>query len=289
MSVNADREQEILQIVSSDRCGRSLPQLCSAGMFHNAADLLDASKRSAIVTGFYVPRAGAPETDGPPGSAVLARALIRLGKEAVIVTDRLNFSAVSACCRVIGADQPEVAEDACGVMALNPDLLVFIERLGSSRDGRYYNMMGDDISDFTPPLDAAADKAIAKGIPVLAVGDGGNEAGMACLMPEMASLLPGFRDCFSAVGATVAVPVDVSNWGGYALACMLSCRHGRWFGHSPEEERAMIEAMVEAGAVDGVSAKSEPSVDGLGVAEHMKVVERLKEIYKNFSMGKDKN
>ena len=48
----------------------------------------------------------------------------------------------------------------------------------------------------------------------------------------------------------------------------------------------MIEAMVSAGAVDGVTGRRELSVDGLRIAEHMKVVGRLKEIYEEFSMGK---
>ena len=51
----------------------------------------------------------------------------------------------------------------------------------------------------------------------------------------------------------------------------------------------MIEAMVSAGAVDGVTGKNELSVDGLGIAEHMKVVARLKEIYEEFSMEKSRD
>lgn len=279
MTVPFDPAKGILDIVASDRCGRFLPKLCSAAMFEEAAALLDASVHPVIVTGFYVPMAGAPETDGPPGAAVLARALERLGKKVVVLTDGLNFAAVSACCREMGIDEPEVAEDAGGVMRMDPDLLVFIERLGSADDGKYYNMRGDDISGFTPTLDSAADHAIAEGIPVLAVGDGGNEAGMARLMPGMASLLPGFRSCLSVVGSTVAVPVDVSNWGGYALACMLSVGHGRWLGHSPEEELSMQNAMICAGAVDGVTGQGILSVDGMGVAEHMEVVEKIRGIY----------
>lgn len=277
--------REVLSIVASDRCGRSLPRLCSANIFDEAAELLEASGRPVIVTGFYVPKSVAPETDGPPGAAVLSRALWQLGKKAGIVTDRWNAPAVSACCRVLGLEIPSTAEDASGVMALDPDLLVFIERLGRAPDGKYYNMRGEDISEWTPPLDGAAGIALRKGIPVLAVGDGGNEAGMACLMPRMADILPGFENCLSTTGSTVAVPVDVSNWGGYALACMLSCRHGRWLGHSPEEERAMLEAMVEAGAVDGVTGKNELSVDGMGAAEHMEVVEKLRGVFNKCVKG----
>jgi hypothetical protein len=196
-----------------------------------------------------------------------------------VVTDQWNVATVAACCSVMGLEEPVIAGGPAEIMALEPDLLIFIERLGHAGDGRYYNMRGEDISEWTSPLDGAADMAMERGIPVIAVGDGGNEAGMACLAPEKEDSLACFRECLSSVGATVALPVDVSNWGGYALACMLSIRHGCWLGHSPEEERAMIEAMVTAGAVDGVSGRKELSVDGLGVAEHMGVVGRIKGVF----------
>jgi hypothetical protein len=164
--------------------------------------------------------------------------------------------------------------------------VIFVERLGRARDGRCYNMRGEDISYCTAPLDGAAQLALEKGIPVLAVGDGGNEAGMACLMPGMGDLLAGFGKCLSTVPSTVAVPVDVSNWGAYALACLLSCREGRWLGHTPEEEGAMLEAMVAAGAVDGVTGRNEVSVDGLGIEEHVAVVEELRKVFEVFMSGR---
>ena len=43
----------------------------------------------------------------------------------------------------------------------------------------------------------------------------------------------------------------------------------------------MIEAMVSAGAVDGITGKNILSVDGLPVEEHAAVVKKLREIYEN--------
>ena len=277
---------ELVSLVASDTCGRSLPRLCSPGLFDDASALLEACSRPVIVTGFYVPFAAAPETDGPPGAAVLARALRRSGKDVLIVTDRWNASAIAACCRVMGLDEPVVAERDEEVTPLEPDLLIFIERLGHAGDGRYYNMRGEDISEWTPPLDCAATMALEKGIPVIAVGDGGNEAGMACLAPEKEEFLARFRDCLSCVRSTVALPVDVSNWGGYGLACMLSVSEGIWLGHSPEEELAMVEAMIAAGAVDGVTGRSTVSVDGMDIAVHQEVVGRIGEIFNKGVNGK---
>lgn len=280
--------EEILALVASDRCGRSLSMLCSPRIFEEALALLETSSRPVIVTGFFVPSSEAPETDGPPGAAVLARALRRMERDPVVVTDGWNEKAVDASCRVMGLRSPMVARGPDGVLAASPDpdLVIFIERLGKNGDGRYYNMRGEDISRCTDPLDDLAGFAMERGIPVLAIGDGGNEAGMASLMPGLCEVLPGFSHGLSTVPSTVALPVDVSNWGAYALACLLSCRKRQWLGHGPEEERAMLEAMVSVGAVDGVTGCRELSVDGLGIAEHMKIVARLKEIYEEFSIGK---
>ncbi|HRV72073.1 MAG TPA: DUF4392 domain-containing protein, partial [Thermovirgaceae bacterium] len=60
---------------------------------------------------------------------------------------------------------------------------------------------------------------------------------------------------------------------------MLSVAHGKWLGHSPEEERAMVAAMAEAGAVDGVTGLRELSVDGLEISEHMEVVGKIKGVF----------
>jgi len=204
----------------------------------------------------------------------------------VVATDSWNAAAVGACYEALGINAPVVAREPVDILDLCPDLVIFVERLGRARDGRYYNMRGEDISNCTAPLDGIAGLAMEKDIPVLAIGDGGNEAGMACLMPRMGEALPEFRRFLSTVPSTVAVPVDVSNWGAYALACLLSCRVGKWLGHSPEEERAMLEAMVAAGAVDGVTGRNELSVDGLGISEHMKVVEKLREVFNKYVNGK---
>ena len=273
--------EELVALVASDRCGRSLSMLCSPRIFEEALALLETSSRPVIVTGFFVPSSGAPETDGPPGAAVLARALRRMGRNPEVVTDRWNEKAVQVCCRVMDLPLPVVVRNPGGILDLDPDLVIFIERLGKTGDGRYYNMRGEDISRCTDPLDDIAGPAMGKDIPVLAIGDGGNEAGMACLMPGMGEILTGFNHRLSTVPSTVALPVDVSNWGAYALACLLSCRRGQWLGHGPEEERKMIEAMVSVGAVDGVTGRRELSVDGLPVEEHAAVVKKLREIYES--------
>jgi hypothetical protein len=266
----------LCEIVASGQAGRRVATLCRGEDLVRAALILEKARRVLVVTGFFVPTAGAPETDGPPGAVVLARALRHLGKEARTVTDPPNLKALAACCSVMGIEAPLSAASPEEVLSRDPDALVFVERLGAADDGRYYNMRGEDITPWTACLDRAAELAVEEGVPVVAIGDGGNEAGMGCLKGKLEALLPSFSGCLCRVKADVAVPVDVSNWGAYALTGVLSVRGGRWLGHESRQERAMISAMVENGAVDGVSCQGSPSVDGMPADVHADVVERIK-------------
>lgn len=270
-----DAPAAIGRLIASDRGGRGVSSLFRPSFLEDALSLAEGSSRVAVVSGFFVPSRSAPETDGPGGAVIFARALARSGRDAAIFTDSLCESALRACSNAAGGPEVVRADSVDDILAFRPDLLVFIERLGRARDGRYYNMRGEDISAFTPPLDGAA---LACGAKVLAVGDGGNEAGMGVFLTALAELLPHYEGCLSVIGADVALPVDVSDWGGYALASMLSLRARRWLGPEEGEVRAMLEALVAAGAVDGVTLRREPTVDGFGAEEHARVAKVLREI-----------
>ncbi|MFP4482259.1 MAG: DUF4392 domain-containing protein [Thermovirgaceae bacterium] len=272
-----DVAKSLCAIVASGRAKRGVARLCKGEILTRAVNILERAGRVVLVTGFYVPIAKSPETDGPPGTAVLARALQGLGKTVETATDRPNIEAFAACCSVLGIEAPLCVFSPEEILARDPDALVFVERLGAAADGRYYNMRGEDITFWTACLDRAA--SLVEGeIPVVAIGDGGNEAGMGCLKEELENLLPSFSKCLCQVTADVALPVDVSNWGAYALSGLLSVKAGRWLGHDLREERAMIEAMVERGAVDGVSCLRTASVDGMPAEVHEAVVNRIRNL-----------
>lgn len=262
-------------LVASDRPGRAVSRLCEGRCWERALELLSVSSRVAVVTGFYVPAAGAAETDGPGGAAVLARALSRSGRECRLFTDSLCLSVVKAASEALSGVDVQAVGTGEEIMEWLPDLVVFLERLGRASDGHYYNMRGEDIGSFTRPLDDAAELAKGMGIPVLAIGDGGNEVGMGALADNLQALIPGFASCLCGVSADVVVPVDVSNWGGYALSALLSVREGLWLGHSAEEERRVLERIVQAGAVDGVTQKGAMSVDGFELGVQKTLVQEM--------------
>lgn len=260
---------ELTRIAASGITGRGPSVLCKDALWQEAVRLAKESDRVAVVSGFYVPAASAPETDGPTGALTLARALAKMKKEVFVWTDALCLDCFKQCASVVDFPRARVLDAslpdfACG----QPDLLIYVERLGRAADGAFYNMRCEDISKWTPPLDAFA---LRGDIPVVAVGDGGNEVGMGNFVRELTEINPTYADCLCVVEADVCIPVDVSNWGAYALVAALSADSGVWLGQSAEEERAMLERLCSCGVVDGVTKRCAPSVDGLGLEEQLRV------------------
>lgn len=268
------------RIVASDLAGRKASSACRELYWEAALDLCLAAKSTAIVTGFFIASVEASETDGPPGSVVLGRALQGLGGEVRLVTDERNSSVLSACSRAVKG--PEVlTPDRTGLDAAgSPDLLIFLERPGRAADGRYYNMNGVDVSSVVSPLDDMALSAMERGVSVLGIGDGGNEAGMGLLYGELVKLLPEYAPFLSCVPSTVCLPVDVSNWGGYALAALLSASCGRWLGLSAGEEEHMLEAALAAGAVDGGLRTATLSVDCFPLVQLDQISSQIRDWYR---------
>jgi hypothetical protein len=275
----------LTEIAAADRGGRGVSRLCRPEMWQEAAELLYGVKRVAVVSGFYVPEAQAPETDGPCGAAVLARAFREHGSEAQIWTDELCLQALRGCAASVGFPVELVVASSAENFAIEfaPEAVIFTERLGRAADGRYYNMRGKDVSSWASPLDAIAIRALAGGLPVVGIGDGGNEVGMGNFFEQLSGLLPQYSSCLSVVRATAALPVDVSNWGAYALSAALSLIWNEWRGPREGEEKSMLNALCGCGAVDGVSLRSEPSVDGFPLAVQNEIVSKLKTLFNEFA------
>lgn len=175
------------------------------------------SQRVGVVTGFYVPRAAHPaaETDGPLGAAVLAEVLTAIGADVEVVTDAPCHPVVAAALTAAGV--PEAMLPAW------PDVdpggwthAVAIERVGHGADGRHRNMLGDDISDVTPPVDVMFEELT---VPKTAIGDGGNEVGMGRLDPELVAETVHLGETIrSVIGCDHLIVGGTSNWGAHGLA-----------------------------------------------------------------------
>ncbi|GHS89391.1 aspartate/glutamate/hydantoin racemase [Synergistales bacterium] len=272
------------KIVASDSRSRGASALCRPEFFRDACALLSRANRIVIITGFFIKSAGAPETDGPPGAVILGRALSLVGKNVSLVTDARNYDAVAGCSRSVGGPVVACVDDPDKIDR-RADLLTFIERPGRAEDGRYYNMKGVDISSVVSPLDMAAFAALRRGRAVIGIGDGGNEAGTGSLRVGLSEVTPTYADCLCTVPSTVCLPVDISNWGAYALAVALGVMYGEWLGKGENEEETMLRALERARAIDGVSGSSGLSVDGAGLDELNQVSFKIKNWYlRNFQV-----
>jgi len=259
-------------ILSHDRRGISeLRNYLPADFCHKAAafvlDKRKQSQRSTIITtGFYIPCAQAPETDGPPGALAIGRALHSLGFDVTYVTDKYTTPLLSN--DLVGKDKviefPITDHDSSRHFAkrllteIQPSLLISVERCGLNGDRQYLNMAGEDITEYT----AKIDYLFLGQKNSLGIGDGGNEIGMGNLaqyiplaktLPKNPTLTP----------VSKLVIASVSNWGGYGLIAALSRLVKCNLLPSVEWEKEIINEIVAKGAVDGVSGQSRSAVDNL--------------------------
>ena len=237
-----------------------------------------------ITTGFAV-APGLPETDGPPGAASLGRALRQLGAEVIFVTDAVTVPPLSAALTALGeprqvetfhasAEQAE-AQARRLLAGLAATHVVAIERPGRTRDGDYKSARALSVAAWNGPLDALV-LAAPRRVVTVGVGDGGNEVGMGNVYAKLVKTGGRMREIASVVKVHHLVVAGTSNWGAYGIVAALSRLAGRDLLHSGEEERAMVEACVAAGAVDGLTKKPEPTVDALPLAAHVGMLELLR-------------
>jgi hypothetical protein len=279
-------------LMALDPGGRGIGAFFVRGGATAAARALRRSRRVLLTTGFAV-GPGLPETDGPPGTACLGRALRTLGAEVVYVTDAVAVPPLQAALKVLGEPSTvetfHVAHGASGgpggggaretarrlIAEHRPTHMVAIERPGRSRDGEYRSARGRSLTEWNGALDELFLAAPAR-IVTVGVGDGGNEVGMGTVRARVARAGGVFPRIASVVKVKHLVVAGVSNWGAYGIVAELGRLTGRTLLHTGEEEQAMVAACVDAGAVDGLTFRPEPTVDGLPLPAHIGMLELLR-------------
>ena len=295
MSPRISKFDAIEAVVCRD-VGRKTQALIDAsrGELEEAARALSGAKSVGLITGFYVPRGDTPaaETDGPVGAALLAAALAACGVPARIAVDTPCEAAVRAAVAAAGGG---IAIDVVGLddlsairqvaerwRAAGVTHAVAIERCGPSPDGRPRNMRGADVSKWTAPLD---ELFVSHPWIRIGVGDGGNEIGMGRLPAGLiARTVPNGDQIACVTGCDHLVVAGVSNWGACGLIAALAVLRPDWAPTlerflTAERDAEVTRATVEqAGAIDGVTARREATVDGFGPEVHAAVVDDLRRI-----------
>ena len=228
--------------------------------------LLDHPGKILIATGFYILRAGKPETDGPPGAIAIGDALKSLGNTVAYLTDELCSTAIKA---IAGVDEviefPITTHHESSIFAHKllvehaPSAMVSIERAGLLGDGTYRNWKGIDFSEFNAKIDHMFDEHPY----TVGIGDGGNEIGMGNMrhvIPDIENL----PDDPCVTTTTELITASVSNWGGYGLIAALSLKTGKNLLPTVEQGYGWVKDIVAVGAVEGMSGESKDWVDARG-------------------------
>ena len=276
------------QLMALDPGGRGIAAFFVRGGATAAAQALRRSRRVLLTTGFAV-GPGLPETDGPPGTACLGRALRTLGAQVGYLTDAVAVPPLQAALKVLGEPAtvetfhvphrpgPGAARETARRLLAEqkPTHLVAIERPGRARDGHYRSARGRSLTEWNGPLDELF-LAAPRRVVTIGVGDGGNEVGMGAVRSRLARAGGVFPQIASIVSVKHLVVAGVSNWGAYGIVAELARLAGRPLLHTGEEEQAMVQACVDAGAVDGLTHRREPTVDGLPLPAHVGMLELLR-------------
>ena len=149
-----------------------------------------------------------------------------------------------------------------------------------------HNMRGVIIDKQTAPAHILFEAARARGRPIktIAIGDGGNEIGMGTIPWEL--LCAALDDVWAGriicrIAADDLILAGVSNWGAYALACAvanLRSRRGLIAEWDEAGQRELIESLVhEGGAIDGLTRRREPTVDGLPLDQYLGVLGQIRQ------------
>ncbi|MBU7017620.1 MAG: DUF4392 domain-containing protein [Theionarchaea archaeon] len=261
-------------ILENDRRGISeLRKVLSPYFCKKASDFLYRHMESVlVVTGFYV--SGSCETDGPVSSIMLGEALMQLNKKVVVVTDRYCYEVLKKVkvpfevysFPIAGEkESKKYAEEL--LSAIEPSLLISVERCGRAQNGLYYNMRGEDISDYTGKIDYFFESTRSIGI-----GDGGNEIGMGNVYNEVKKVVLHGEIIASVVRTNHLIISSVSNWGVYGLLGYLSQISGEIL---LKKEDRILKSVVRAGAVDSLCRKCTLMVDGYPLEETNRIIEKV--------------
>ena len=228
-----------------------------------------------LVDGRTVPVA---ETDGPPGAVLAGETLRKLSYDVSYVADPVTCDVLRACLKSIEADdacvhtfdsrhdeKEQVAEAQRLIDELKPKAMLAGELCSRSwYDGIRRNMKGTNINQWNPPVDEMLVQFKGRGT-IIAIGDGGNEAGMANLKERIPLALDGTTIMASDIYSDIPITSWNSNLGLQAVASAVAAIEGR-FDLIPTGEQVTktIEAALDAGAVEGITVgKPENSVNGL--------------------------
>ena len=286
-----------LDLIGGVRGGKPAPRLVELRPYlatdyveDAARFILDHPNRAMIITGFFIPvpykfplpEGGSVETDGPPGAYFLGEALRQLDFHVTYVADRwftFVFDGVPGAEDYVEFPMADFKESDNYSRRLleekSPSIVISTERCGLTRERRYLNMMGWDISEFTAKLDYLLENHPH----TVAVGDAGNELGMGNFAPFIGDLPHPLVEP-AVVPSTKPVLGRSSDWGCYGLVAALSKLAGRDLLPSDKQVQEFIVDICDRGVVRGDGRKGY-EVDNRTLEEQGEVLNRLRGVLRD--------
>ncbi len=299
MSLN-DKVQKIETYLMEDGGSRGIAAMFPAvhGELSAACSQLVQSLSGTvlIITGFFIPDSQSCETDGPPGVAAVADLLAQLGCDVTVASTPSNFPVVDAALAATKELSPEITINSIELTEQLIDkarrggftTVMAVETPGQTADGTCRNMRAVEITESCLPH---ADPLFTNApiAPTIAVGDGGNELGFGRLanLVEMNVEHGEVVACTSP--ADILVLGAVSNWACYAIAnALYQVQVRRSTTKKPPAypasltgagQAAIVDAVVAAGGVDGVTKEAVRTVDGLPWERHEEFLDGLERLF----------
>lgn len=263
-----------------------------------------------IVTGAgYAPEVPNGESDGPPGAASLARA-IYWGLKAipVFVTEECHAPPViaSAKAAAVMVREFDLAKNRRMGGALitaptdrnqtkawaeqiveeyQPKAVISIERLGPNDQGIVHGSTG--VAKECVDLGHVFVEAKKRKILTVGIGDNGNEIGFGRIYDFMRDFhpygretqYPGGTGVITVIATDYFLPASVSNWGAYGIAAMIAFfLKNQDLIQTPEMERKILEACLDAGGWEMRYCTSRFIVDGTAGESSMSIVQLLRDM-----------
>jgi hypothetical protein len=263
-----------------------------------------------IMTGAgYAPTMPKGESDGPPGAASLARILYRgLGAVPVFVNEECHAGPIIASSeaaglmvkpfeqardRHLGAAIENAPNDQAAIKAwiadifarYKPKAVVSTERLGAGADGNLHTATGLPLTGPKSLFEGCIDiggvvtEANKRRIFTVGIGDHGNELGFGTIYNTVVKTMPKGKALAMVVKTDVVIPAMMSNWGCYGIeACLAFLLGNAKLIHSPEMEKRIVQACLDAGGLEAMYCTTEFLVDGLDGETSMACMQFLSNI-----------
>ena len=249
-----------------------------------------------IITGFVLPPHNVGEMDGIVGALLLARALIiGIGAKPVVIVPFACVDAAHKLAISVGlhsyesmdvsmkmpysvavlpftTDSERAAERAEEIFAARrPAAVIATEAAGANEYDIYHNAWGIDVTPLEAKSDALFNLCGKNGVPTFAIGDLGNEIGMAGISDHIGKYITrasrelGPDTILAAASADTLLTATVSDWGMNACIAALAFLLGNTdIIHSDDIQREAMLTASRAGMVN-MYGDLNPCIDGFDI------------------------